>query len=85
MTGARKIKTFSDLDTTEHLYPHCIRCHKTGDALDVNKLTANLGRDVPLTVIKKLLVCKHCGQNDKIIFRLKSNQTMPTLSEEVIR
>lgn len=87
MTEPRKIKSISDIDLMESLYPHCMRCHETGVALDTKELTNRFGLDVPLTVIKKMLVCEHCGQNDKIIFRLrlKSNETMPNLVEKAIR
>lgn len=84
MAEPRQIKTFSDLNFTERLYPHCIRCHKTGDALDAYKLTYRLGEDVPLTVIKKMLVCQYCGKKDGLILRLIPNETKRSLDEKAI-
>ena len=47
----RIINSFNDLDLTERLYPHCMHCNHTGDALDADKFKKRFGKDVPLELI----------------------------------
>jgi len=84
MKEPRRINYFSNLDLLENIHPHCMRCDKTGIALDEESLEKQYGKDMPLKVIKKLLVCKSCGKNDEIILRVISNEAMPNLGTEVV-
>lgn len=84
MKEPRRINYFGDLDLLEKLYPHCMSCGKTGVALDEEKLAKQYGKDIPLKVIKKLLVCKNCGKNDEIILRVISNEATPNLETEIV-
>lgn len=80
----RIINSFNDLDLTERLYPHCMHCNHTGDALDADKFKKRFGKDVPLELIKILLVCKLCGKSDEIILRVISNEAIPMLGQQAL-
>ena len=84
MKEPRRINYFSDLDLLENLYPHCMRCGKTGAALDTESLEKQYGKNIPLKVIKKLLVCMQCGKNDEIILHVISNEAMPNIGTEIV-
>ncbi len=84
MKEPRKVLYFDDLDLLESIYPHCMQCGDTGDVLDLDLLKEKYGKEMPLKVIKKLLVCQNCGKNDEIILRVISNEAMPNLGVEVV-
>ena len=84
MKEARKILYFDDLDLLERLYPYCMKCGKTGSVLDIEALKRQYGEQMPLKVIKKLLVCDFCGKNDEIILRVIANEAMPDLGTELV-
>ena len=77
----RVITTINDLDLLEQLYPYCLRCEHTGDALDKEKIKGQLGDNVSIESLKKYLVCKVCYKKDEIILRVVSNELMSELGQ----
>lgn len=75
------ISTISDLDSIEKIYPYCMRCEYTGDALVTNELKVLFGEHAPLELVKRCLVCKKCGKKDEIILSSISDEEMPSIEQ----
>ena len=76
------ISTLSDLDSLEKLYPYCMRCEYTGEALVTNELKELFGENAPLELVKRCIVCKNCGKKDEIILSSISDEDMPSVAQE---
>ena len=69
-----KITTINDLKPSEKLLPHCVRCDKTGEYLDMDKIKKRFGEGVPIELVSKYIVCPECGKKDEIVLQLTSNE-----------
>ena len=69
-----KLTTINDLKPSEQLRPHCVRCDKIGDALDMDKIKKRFGEGAPIELVSKYIVCKECGKKDEVVLRLTSNE-----------
>ena len=75
----KQIKTICDLNPLENLYPYCLRCERTGESLDRDKLIQRFGDSAPLELVKGFVVCGKCGKKDQIILSIISNEELPDL------
>ena len=70
-----KISTINDLKPFEQLHPHCRRCDKTDNALEIDKVKKRFGEGVPIELVSKYFVCTECGKKDEIVLKLVSNES----------
>ncbi len=69
-----KLTTFDDLRPHEKIQPYCMRCDKTDEELDTDKISEQFGEGVPIELVKKYIVCKQCGKKDKVVLRIVTNK-----------